>query len=318
MPLTYLDLTEAEIEAFGAQKQRRIHARRARAWKHMAREERDAGAGPPKPQAMAARRPRYRRRERRKAEEPHPYADPNRPIPNLAAADRFECYYWAQNLVSTPQEWVKMIGTLHRALPTTFRVSTNPALAATVAECLSHKDIAAVLAAARPLPHLSSWQLDGVSKEELKTSYAPEHVALQAWLSKYSALGVVTRQAIESMVPVALLQPQPHHRMLDMCASPGSLTMALLTMALLTMALLTMALLTMACTWSHAPGYRRLQPPLPTIAGAPRLVPRRHRRSRPSRPKAAAVAAAAVTWWPTTWCPPAARCCCAGARRWAS
>ena len=51
-----------------------------------------------------------------------------------------------------------------------------------------------MLAAARQLPHLSSWQLDGVSKEELKTSYAPEHVALQAWLSKYSALGVVTRQ----------------------------------------------------------------------------------------------------------------------------
>ena len=51
-----------------------------------------------------------------------------------------------------------------------------------------------MLAAARQLPHLSSWQLDGVSKEEFKTSYAPEHVALQAWLSKYSALGVVTRQ----------------------------------------------------------------------------------------------------------------------------
>ena len=58
MPLTYLDLTEAEIEAFGAQKQRRIHARRARAWKHMAREQRDAA--PPKPQAVPTRRPRYR------------------------------------------------------------------------------------------------------------------------------------------------------------------------------------------------------------------------------------------------------------------
>ena len=92
MPLTYLDLTEAEIEAFGAQKQRRIHARRARAWKHMAREERDAGAAaPPKPPAATSRRPRYRRGERRKPEEPHPFADPNRPIPNLAAADRFEC-----------------------------------------------------------------------------------------------------------------------------------------------------------------------------------------------------------------------------------
>ena len=117
MPLTYLELTEAEIEAFGAQKQRRVRARRARAWKRMAREERDAAAGPPTPQAVTKRRPRYRRGKRRKAEEPHPYADPSRPLPNLAAADRFESYYWAQNLVATPQEWVKMIGTLHRANP---------------------------------------------------------------------------------------------------------------------------------------------------------------------------------------------------------
>lgn len=61
MPLTYLELTEAEIEAFGAQKQRRVRARRARAWKRMAREERDAAAGPPTPQDVTKRRPRYRR-----------------------------------------------------------------------------------------------------------------------------------------------------------------------------------------------------------------------------------------------------------------
>ena len=175
-PLSYLELTVAEIEAFGPQKQRRIHARRARAWKRMAWAQRDdAQDGTP---AKVARRPRRRRGGRREEEEPHPFADPNRPLPNLAAADRFEAYYWAQNLVSTPQEWVSFIGTLHRALPVTFRVSTNPALAATVAECLSHGS--AVLGQARPLPHLTSWQLDGVSKEELKSSWAPEHVALQA------------------------------------------------------------------------------------------------------------------------------------------
>ena len=34
----------------------------------------------------------------------------------------------------------------------------------------------------------------------------------------------LTRQAIESMVPVALLRVQPHHACLDLCASPGSKT----------------------------------------------------------------------------------------------
>ena len=120
MPLTYLDLTEAEIEAFGAQKQRRIHARRARAWKHMAREERDAGAAaPPKPPAAAtSRRPRYRRGERRKPEEPHPFADPNRPIPNLAAADRFECCSMVKvpTLAPVPQLGGATPGRLKRAL----------------------------------------------------------------------------------------------------------------------------------------------------------------------------------------------------------
>ena len=61
----------------------------------MAREGRDAAAGAATPQAVTKRRPRYRRGGRRKAEEPHPYADPSRPLPNLAAADRFESYYWA-------------------------------------------------------------------------------------------------------------------------------------------------------------------------------------------------------------------------------
>ena len=118
MPLTYLDLTEAEIDAFGAQKQRRIHARRARAWKHMAREERDAGAAaPPKPPAATSRRPRYRRGERRKPEEPHPFADPNRPIPNLAAADRFECCSMVIGpILAVPQLGGATPGRLKRAL----------------------------------------------------------------------------------------------------------------------------------------------------------------------------------------------------------
>ena len=54
-----------------------------------------------------------------------------------AGADRFEAFYRAQNLVSSHGEWKAFIGTLHRALPTTFRVSTNPALAETVAECMA-------------------------------------------------------------------------------------------------------------------------------------------------------------------------------------
>ena len=39
---------------------------------------------------------------------------------------------------------------------------------------------------------------------------------------------MLTRQAIDSMVPAALLRVEPHHRVLDLAASPGSKTTQLL------------------------------------------------------------------------------------------
>ena len=39
------------------------------------------------------------------SEDPHPLADPTRPIPNLACAFAFEHYYFRQNLVDPGREW---------------------------------------------------------------------------------------------------------------------------------------------------------------------------------------------------------------------
>ena len=136
-----------------------------------------------------------------------PLADPSRPVPNLACADRFEAFYRAQGLVATESEWRHFISTLHRALPVTIRVQS--ATEALGAEC--RRSLAELLADAGSslpdvveLPWCSSWSI-GVSKEVLKASREPAHTATQAWLTKWAALGALTRQAIESMVPVALL-----------------------------------------------------------------------------------------------------------------
>ena len=66
-----------------------------------------------------ARRPRHRRKSclsrrtsARIAEEADPLADPSRPVPNLACADRFEAYYRAQ-LGLEGYEWTQFISTLH-------------------------------------------------------------------------------------------------------------------------------------------------------------------------------------------------------------
>ena len=46
----------------------------------------------------------------------------------------------------------------------------------------------------------------------------------QKWLVRHNSTGVLTRQAVDSMVPAAILGVEPHHRVLDLCASPGSKT----------------------------------------------------------------------------------------------
>ena len=97
--------------------------------------------------------------------------------------------------------------------------------ASTVAEALA--DGAALLGGAGALPAEELRWCGGyqvAEQEALKAAPFGELAQMQRWLAKYAALGVLTRQAIESMVPVALLKVEPHHRVLDMCASPGSKT----------------------------------------------------------------------------------------------
>ena len=175
-------------------------------------------------------RPRHKRKRPSgniaAAEGSHPLADPARPIPNLACADRFEAYYRVQlrRLGVEGAEWARFIRTLHAPLPVTFRVQPSGPLGD---ECRRSFDalIASTpsLPTATALPWCSSYSVD-ISKEALKASHDPALAGLQTWLSKWGALGACTRQAIESMVPVALLEIQPHHVCLDLCASPGSKT----------------------------------------------------------------------------------------------
>jgi len=47
---------------------------------------------------------------------------------------------------------------------------------------------------------------------------------LQSWLNRATQAGQVSRQELVSMLPVHLLDIQPHHAVLDLCASPGSKT----------------------------------------------------------------------------------------------
>ena len=55
--------------------------------------------------------------------------------------------------------------------------------------------------------------------EEIERNFA-----LRRWLSHNTKTGNVSRQEFVSMLPVFLLGVEPHHCVLDLCASPGSKT----------------------------------------------------------------------------------------------
>ena len=54
--------------------------------------------------------------------------------------------------------------------------------------------------------------------------------SLHEFVVRESEFGTITRQEVVSMLPPLFLDIEPHHKVLDMCAAPGSKTMQLLEM----------------------------------------------------------------------------------------
>jgi len=82
------------------------------------------------------------------------------------------------------------------------------------------------IAPARKLPFIPHAYQVNIDKQTLRRNIAfkPFH----DWLKIQTAAGFVTRQEAVSMVPPVVLDPKPHHVVLDMCAAPGSKTSQLL------------------------------------------------------------------------------------------
>ena len=150
----------------------------------------------------------------------------------------FEAYYRAQRLGFVDEsEWADFFAHLRRPLPVTFRMSKMASLAVDVREAISEgedllypstntlckTDAGRVVRPPRELSWCGGYQL-GCDKNALK--YASDFVLRRThqWLVRHNSTGVLTRQAVDSMVPAAILGVEPHHRVLDLCASPGSKT----------------------------------------------------------------------------------------------
>lgn len=129
---------------------------------------------------------------------------------------------------------------LYKELPTTFRITSNTNFTEIVRtyleELFCNDDVGAyelaggkvVVPKPSPLPwYPSAYHFSG-SRKALRTSSLSKH--LKHFLTVETEIGNISRQEAVSMVPPLFLDVQPHHKVLDMCASPGSKTCQLLEM----------------------------------------------------------------------------------------
>ena len=79
----------------------------------------------------------------------------------------------------------------------------------------------------RVVPRPAAWQID-IPKDALKKSERLRE--LHAFMVRANEVGALTRQEAVSMIPPLLLKVKPSHRVLDLCAAPGSKTFQLLEM----------------------------------------------------------------------------------------
>ncbi|KAH9558782.1 hypothetical protein CY35_06G025200 [Sphagnum magellanicum] len=180
-------------------------------------------------------------------------------MPFVMESTSFELFYKKQCIVPE-EEWSTFISTLKKPLPTTFRINGSGQFAHGIRDQMQRdffdylKDGAEVdgeeVAPARPLlwyPDNLAWHL---SFSRMQLRKLPILERIHEFLKQENEIGSITRQeavsmvchlflpsckfevgwCIHLMIPPLFLKVEPHHKVLDMCAAPGSKTFQLLEM----------------------------------------------------------------------------------------
>ncbi|EKM56700.1 uncharacterized protein PHACADRAFT_172372 [Phanerochaete carnosa HHB-10118-sp] len=143
--------------------------------------------------------------------------------------ERFETYYKAQNILGE-DEWDSFLERMREPLPTTFRVTGSRQVAQLLNDMIREThapQLASVVFEGEAVspPKQIPWHLN-VAKKVLRKS--PEFKRFQNFLVFETEVGNISRQEAVSMLPPLFLEVKPHHRVMDMCAAPGSKTAQLL------------------------------------------------------------------------------------------
>lgn len=150
--------------------------------------------------------------------------------------ERFEKYYKAQEIIPD-NEWDAFMQALRQPLPSTFRIAGHRQMKTVLGDAMRNTYVPE-LEKARfngepvPVPRSIPWYPEqlawhvGIARKELRKS--PEYKRFHSFLVYETEVGNISRQEAVSMIPPLFLDVRPHHRVVDLCAAPGSKTCQLL------------------------------------------------------------------------------------------
>ncbi|XP_045505292.1 tRNA (cytosine(34)-C(5))-methyltransferase [Colias croceus] len=180
------------------------------------------------------------KREQEKNPQPKPTEDNRKHYEDIVRENAvFEEYYKAQK-VCPDAEWDEFMKSLKENLPTAFRITGSKCEANALMKIVTSQYFSEILnmklkvdgqdEEIKPInlpwyPGGLAWQLR-LSRTDIRRS-EPLY-KLHNFLVAETAAGGVSRQEAVSMIPPVALQVEPHHKVLDMCAAPGSKTAQLI------------------------------------------------------------------------------------------
>uniref|UniRef100_A0A670J739 tRNA (cytosine(34)-C(5))-methyltransferase n=1 Tax=Podarcis muralis TaxID=64176 RepID=A0A670J739_PODMU len=150
----------------------------------------------------------------------------------------FEHYYGKQGIVPHG-EWESFMAALREPLPATLRITGYKSHAKEILHCLKNKyfkelENQVVDGQKIEMPQPLSWYPEelawhtNLSRKVLRKS--PQLEKFHHFLVSETECGNISRQEAVSMIPPLLLDVQSHHKILDLCAAPGSKTAQLIEM----------------------------------------------------------------------------------------
>ncbi|VDN36709.1 unnamed protein product [Gongylonema pulchrum] len=150
--------------------------------------------------------------------------------------ENFCTYYKSQKIVENDEEWDAFMAALKSDLPTSFRIQGSSKEVELLTELMNKRYLEPLaqseedsdVIAPKPIPWCRNTFQTPLSRTEIRSR--PALKEFHNFLVTEAELGNISRQEAVSMIPPLLLDIKPDHKVLDVCAAPGSKTVQIIEM----------------------------------------------------------------------------------------